>query len=282
MANIITAIINLIRSPKYELMEYSRNHNRANAVGDAMEEYVKDLFSDTVSEKDEKVRMSKISNTFSYLGNTHNPPDAILACGDAIEVKKIESDDSILPLNSSYPKQRLYSDSPMITESCRCCEDWNVKDIIYAVGVTDEERVTSLALVYGTEYCAVKEVYERIKGTIREGVNSIPGVRFAETAELGRVNKVDPLGITNLRIRGMWTIDNPFKVFSYIYKKNPRDRFSFMAVIGKEKYESFENRAELEGMCDIYKELKIEDSQVKNPDNPAKLIDVKLVTFSVK
>ena len=41
-------------------------------------------------------------------------------------------------------------------------------------------------------------------------------VEFSETNELGRVNKVDPLGITYLRIRGMWGIENPIKVFNYV------------------------------------------------------------------
>ena len=41
---------------------------------------------------------------------------------------------------------------------------------------------------------------------------------FAETKELGRVNQVDPLGITNLRIRGMWQIETQEK-YLIIYTK---------------------------------------------------------------
>src|SRR5699024_11579610 len=61
-----------------------------------------------------------------------------------------------------------------------------------------------LWFVYGDCYCADKSYYERIADTIKDGVSSIPDVDFGETKELGRVNKVDPLGITYLRIRGMW------------------------------------------------------------------------------
>lgn len=282
MANIINAIINLVSSPKYELMEYSKNHNRANAMGDALEEYVKDLFADTVSENDTEVRLKKIQQAFSYLGNSNNPPDSILKGGDAIEVKKIESKDASLALNSSYPKHKLYSDSPMISKACKNCEKWDIKDIMYIVGVVKGNNILSLAMVYGTEYCADKEIYERIRGTIKEGVNSIPDVEFAETNELGRVNKVDPLGITYLRIRGMWGIENPFTVFNYIYQRDDKNKFNFMAIINKEKYDSFKNKGELEKICKTNPDLKIEDKQIKDPNNPANLIDVKLITFRTK
>ena len=282
MANIIDAIINLVKSPQYKLTEYSKNHNRANNMGDALEEYVKDIFADTVSEKKEDVRKLKISQTFSYLGNSNNPPDSILKNGDAIEVKKIESNDAQLALNSSYPKHKLYSDSPMINKSCKECEDWDIKDIMYIVGVVNEKNISSLAVVYGTEYCADKSVYERIRETLKEGIKSIPNVEFAETSELGRVNKVDPLGITYFRVRGMWGIKNPFNVFDDIYQKEPKNKFNFMSIINKEKYNSFDNKDELENLSKQNENLKIEDKQVKDPNNPAKLVDVKLVTFSIK
>ena len=43
--NIIDAIINLVSNPVIELVEYYQGRNRANNAGDALEEYVKDLFS---------------------------------------------------------------------------------------------------------------------------------------------------------------------------------------------------------------------------------------------
>lgn len=106
--------------------------------------------------------------------------------------------------------------------------------MIYAVGVVDTNNLTSLALVYGDDYCAEKSVYEQIKSVIKNGVESISGVEFSETKELGRVNRVDPLGITYLRVRGMWGIDNPFSVFNYIYKRDFSKKFNFMALINEE------------------------------------------------
>lgn len=185
MANIIDAIVQLVSKPKFELKSYSESHNRANNMGEALEEYVKDLFAATVNEKDENIRNQKIEDVFSYLGNQNNPPDSMLRGGDAIEVKKIESNDSFLALNSSYPKAKLFSDSPMIKKFCRICEKWTVKDMIYAVGVVDESNLKSLAMVYGDDYCAEKEVYEQIKSVIKNGVESISGVEFSATKELG-------------------------------------------------------------------------------------------------
>lgn len=281
MTNIIDAIINLVENPKFELKDYSESHNRANNMGEALEEYVKDIFAGTVNEKDKNARNQKLSEVFSYLGNQNNPPDSMLRGGDAIEVKKIESNDSSLALNSSYPKAKLYCDSPMIKKACRICEKWDVKDMIYAVGVVDANNLKSLALVYGNDYCAEKSVYEQIKSVIKNGVESISGVEFSETKELGRVNRVDPLGITYLRVRGMWGIENPFSVFNYIYKRDYSKDFNFMALINDEKYYSFNNYNKIEELCEYIPSLHIENVKIKNPNNPAQLKSAKLITFTV-
>ena len=205
----------------------------------------------------------------------------MLRGGDAIEVKKIESNDSSLALNSSYPKAKLFADSPMIKNACRTCENWTVKDMIYAVGVVDDNNIKSLALVYGDDYCAEKSVYEQIKTVIKNGVESISGVEFAETKELGRVNRGDPLGITYLRVRGMWGIENPFSVFDYVYKRDYSKKFNFMALINNEKYYSFDNYSTLEEMCQNIVGLKIADIKIKNPNNPAQLKEAKLITYTI-
>ena len=107
MASIINAIINLINNPITEIKEYYTSKNKINSVGDALEMYIKDLFSDAFNLSDEE-KLEKYDKIFSYTGNKNNPPDIILKNGDAIEVKKIESRNSSLALNSSYPKAKLY------------------------------------------------------------------------------------------------------------------------------------------------------------------------------
>ncbi len=279
--NILKAIINLVQTPSFELKEYYSNHNRANSMGDALEEYIKDIFAGTYAIKNEQERLEKISEVFSYLGNNSNPPDAMLKKGDAIEVKKIENNNASLALNSSYPKHKLYADSPMISLHCRDAEEWDEKDIIYAVGVVDNNKLMNLSLVYGLDYCASEETYTKIKTKIKDGVEAIPGVEFAETRELGRVNKVDPLGITYLRVRGMWGIENPWTVFRYVYEKDLSKEFNFFAIINEEKYADFnkEDRKEFEDFI-RNSDLNMTKVKIKNPDNPAILNVAYLITYS--
>ena len=166
MASIINAIINLINNPITEIKEYYTSKNKINSVGDALEMYIKDLFSDAFNLSDEE-KLEKYDKIFSYTGNKNNPPDIILKNGDAIEVKKIESRNSSLALNSSYPKAKLYSNSSMITEACRNCEKWEEKDIIYVVGSCKNNKLNSLIFVYGEDYAAENKIYEKIKSKIR-------------------------------------------------------------------------------------------------------------------
>ena len=66
--NIINAIYNLVNNPINHLTEYNQGRNRANNAGDALEEYVKDLFCNTFDESDVSKRLEKIGKYFSYLG----------------------------------------------------------------------------------------------------------------------------------------------------------------------------------------------------------------------
>ena len=279
--NIIDAIINIVKNPILELREYSISHNRANSMGEALEEYIKDIFSGTLFENDKNKRLEIISEVFSYLGNTNNPPDSILRGGDAIEVKKIENKSSSLALNSSYPKAKLYSNSSMITDACRNCEEWEEKDIIYAIGTCEKNKLTSLIFVYGEDYAAENKIYENVKNKIKLGIETINGLEFSETNEIGRVNRVDPLGITYFRIRGMWGIENPIKVFDYIYERDNTKQFNFIAIINEDKYNSFLNREELENLEKENKYLEIKNVKIKNPNNPAQLRSAKLITFKI-
>lgn len=278
--NIINAINNLITNPIIELKAYYKSKTRANNMGDALEEYVKDLFAGTLNETDEQRRLNRISEVFSYLGNQNNPPDCILREGDAIEVKKITGQNSSLALNSSYPKHKLYATSTLITEACRQCETWDEKDIIYVVGIVDDSKINSLCMIYGMDYAAENSIYERIKNKIIDGINDIHDIEFVPTNELAKIKKVDPLGITDLRVRGMWQIDNPFKVFDYVYKRDYTKQFNFMSIIRNNKYNSFNNRKIIEDKVGI-NGFNIRDINIKNPNNPACLENAKLITLQI-
>lgn len=280
MTNILEAISNMVEQKNFAIREIYAGRNRANSMGEALENYIKDAFADTFDAPNEEQRMEVFNEKFSWLGSQNNPPDIMIKGGDAIEVKKTQSANSSLALNSSYPKADLRHTSPMITSECKLCEDWTIKDLIYCVGHTSDIQLNSLWMIYGSIYAAKHETYQRIKTTISNGVKEIPDVVFAETKELGRVNQVDPLGITNLRIRGMWQIENPRKVFNYLHEPSGVN-FELVCVIPNDKYDSFPevSRLKIENLEDLG--FSIQNKNVKNPNNPAKLIACKVIKYVV-
>lgn len=283
MSNILKAFINIVNNYQISITNATQGNNRANNMGEGLETYIKDIFANTTNETNEQLKLEKLAITYSYQGNKNNPPDLMLKNSDAIEIKKIESKNSAIALNSSYPKAKLYANSPMITEACKVCEEWDIKDMLYSVGFVPKgtEQLKSLWLVYGDCFCADKETYERIKNTISSGINTIPNVEFTPTNEFAKIKKVDPLGITDLRIRGMWHIDNPNKIFNYIYTYDDTKDFQLICLMTKEKYESLpsEDKEAIENINND--SVKIQNIRIKNPNNPIQLIDAKLLVFEV-
>lgn len=273
--NIIQAIRHFIQHPTIDLAPSSEGNNRANLAGAALENYIKNLFAGAL-DCSKSEQMQKQSQVFSYLGNANNPPDAMLRQGDAIEIKKIENAGSSLALNSSYPKAKLFANDPMIAEACRKAEDWQEKDLIYCVGVVKAQKLSRLAMVYGEDFCADAACYQKIKDTIKDGVARISQVEFAETRELGRINHIDPLGATYLRVRGMWHIKNPWQIFDYLLPPQ-RGSFQWMVLINERKWHSFDNREALLTIQD--ERLSISDVQIRNPNNPAQLKAAKFMIY---
>jgi hypothetical protein len=276
--NILTAFCNIVDKKEAFVEDSYMGSNRINNVGEGLEVFIKDVFANIDAHLSEQEKLLKYQEVFSFLGNKNNPPDIMIRDGDAIEVKKIQSMSSQIALNSSYPKQVLKSDSHFVTNECRNAEEWDEKDMLYVIGSLDDSHdIRYLSFVYGDLYSASEEVYKRVANTIKTNVELIEDIEFVETKELGKVHKVDPLGITNLRVRGMWHIENPIKVYDYLFPDiNMQDIFAF-ALMKLEKYNSFssEDRTSLESLID--NKFEILDVMVKNPDNPAQLIESKLL-----
>ncbi|RXS86513.1 NgoPII family restriction endonuclease [Geobacillus sp. PK12] len=282
--NVLIALKNILEYKQKTLPSVidHKNNNRINSVGDLLEYYVKDAFCEaSIGLENTDDKLKKYQQTFSYLGNSNNPPDFIVRHGVAVEVKKIEGKAfSPIALNSSFPKDYLYNSDIRINSACRECEDefggWIRKDMIYAIGNVSGNRIHSLWFIYGDCFCADKSVYEKVANKIKEGVLSIPGVEFAHTKELGRVNKVDPLGITYLRIRGMWGIEHPSAVFKPYINHDP-NHTNIYVLMKKETYDNIEQKPNLQEHIDSGI-LKCEIVQIPNPNNPAKNIDAILFT----
>lgn len=103
-------------------------------MGEGLEQFIQNAFANSFEIDDENARLESYAKTFAYQGNQNNPPDLILHNSDAIEIKKLQSKSSAIALNSSYPKAKLEANSPMITQKCKGCEEWSIKDMLYAIG----------------------------------------------------------------------------------------------------------------------------------------------------
>lgn len=257
----------------------SSSSNRANATGEQLEFFIKDSFCGAASHLNSKEeKLTEYNSVFSYLGNANNPPDFIVNKGCAVEVKKIEgTGKNGLALNSSFPKDFLYSDDPKISNFCSECESitggWEKKDMVYAVGNIKNKKIYTLWLVYGDCYCADRSSYERIVNTIKDGVSSIPDIDFGETKELARVNRVDPLGITYLRMRGMWGIDHPSSVFSYLPGVGETTEGKVFLLISKAAHDKIALKPDFSSYLESSL-LKITEEKISNPNNPAQTMDV--------
>lgn len=280
MNNILTAIKAIIEHSSNAIVETTGNasHNRATQMGDALEDFVKNAFADCLGQDLRTVKHAR-NATFSYLGNSTNPPDAMLKGSDAIEIKKINSlGTSQLQLNSSYPKNKLHADNPKICRACRECENWHEKDMLYVVGQINGEDLQNIFLVYGDLYCDSHEIYENVENVIKDGLESLDNVELAETNELGRINKVDHLEISDLRVRGMWLIKSPFQHFGYLTEDITDYTFKLVALIPEEKYNNFSNVGEFETFCEEHGVI-ISNEEIENPKNPANFINSKLITY---
>ena len=120
-----------------------------------------------------------------------------------------------------------------------------------------------------------------MKQKIIKGVGETAGIEFSPTKELGRVNKVDPLGITSLRVRGMWQIEHPEKVYQYLNlpSKQIDCHFRLVVLMRESKYQSFPigYREKLESIA--RPNLQSQQVKIKSPDNPVKRITARLIEY---
>lgn len=280
MSNILEAIYNIANLKQQIVEDITFGSNRATSMGDGLETFIKNAFANSFGEMDKQNRILKYQSVFSYQGSSRTPPDIMLRNGDAIEVKKTESLTTDLQLNSSHPKNILDVNSPLINKHCRDCEDWNVKDFIYIIGHLPKgtKTLSSLWMIDGSVYAADEEVYLSLKNLLNEQLENTPDIDFSPTREIGRVNNVDPLKITNLRIRGMWLLRQPYKVFDYAHNYDSNKKFQCICIIPSQKYVSFPSESIKK--VEQNKQISVSEIKVLNPNNPSLMIDCKLINFS--
>lgn len=288
--SVLKALINIAKLKNFQISEiYKRSEggNKITNKGDRLEYFIKDSLCGCINDPDRTKVYNLIYPKFlSYLGSQTTIPDAIIKGGDAIEIKKTSHNET--QLNSSFPKVSLKS-SDNITSECKNCEKdiggWNEKDMQYVFGnYGDDLKINSLWFLDAKTMISTQKNYEKIFDKVQSSLNNT-GYDNADTEELARFNNIDPLEITSLRVRGMWLLKHPVKVFNYIpsikkihqettsSKKNATTKKYVTALMLKEKYLSYgeKDQKEVETLC-VKDEIKIKD-----PNNPEKLIDATMI-----
>jgi hypothetical protein len=276
--SVLRAILNIIKRRENRLKNIYSGKVRVNVAGEAFEYYIKDAFCNTFDASQEK-REKSYHLYFSYVGNQNNPPDVIIRGGDAVEIKKMENPSEI-QLNSSYPHAKLSINDERITEECRRSDAWlgkNELDYLYVIGIVKDWKIKVILFIYGDCYFANEGVYRNLMNKLKEKVNE-SFENAAQTREIGRINGVDPLGVTNLRIRGMWLVENPltFEKFKPFFDDAFSHELSIYALIRKEKFESFPEEERKE----IKKYTVVREVEIPNPDNPKGNIKAVLIKFT--
>src|SRR5690554_4651306 len=280
MTNILEAIINISKLENLDIDEVILGNNRAVNMGEGLESFVKKAFANSfgITDKNEKNRI--YNHFFSYEGSKRIPPDLMIKGGDALEVKKTETLTTELQLNSSHPKAKLFSNSTLINNHCRTCEEWEIRDFIYVIGhLPKSNYLSSLWFVHGEIYAADESVYIDLKNSVSELLESSDDLSFSPTNEIGRINAVDPLKITNLRVRGMWLLQSPYKAFDYVHEYDKTAKFQTIAILSTEKYLTYPSESRVKIEAD--ENITIKDIKVNNPNNPVDLIDAKLITLKL-
>lgn len=276
MTNLLYAL-SRIQDTRIKVRDIFQIENRVNSVGEGLEFFIKDLFCDSFSTDDINKKIRIYQEHFSYLGNSNNPPDFVIKKGDAVEVKKITSVKD-LALNSSYPKNQLFNTDSRISNACKTCEDqdggWKVKDMLYTIGnIRSGKELDSLWFVYGNCYAASPHVYRNVAHYITDSVQKGGDYELSATNELARINKIDPLGITYLRVRGMWGIQHPDTVFSYITDPG----YQIKVLMLSDKYHFLAEKTEQGVVSFIESKFNVKHTQIHSPNNPASNLEAVLL-----
>ena len=265
--------------------------NRAQAQGAQLEDFVKDILCGI--EADNAQGREKLLDQFlAFQGAANNPPDAMFRGGnngDAFEVKKSESKSkSSLDLNSSHPYSHLTNDLSRIAREARECEVWVRRDIHYVIGNISarETKNNWLWIVQGNIFAANLKTYRDFELSIKSRIEEVITANLLEPAatnELGRINGVDIRENTDLRIRPMWGITSPMRLFKDIpgIFESESDGLVIHCLVRKTKWESFMINKSDEfthfWSKSIPSIMAITDVTVPDPDDLNNVLEVKLI-----
>ena len=78
----------------------------------------------------------------------------------------------------------------------------------------------------------------------------------------------------------MWSIENPLSVFEDLCTIDDESKFHMFALMRKEKYLSFP-KSDIKEL-EANKLITVKDIKIRDPNNPAKLVESKLIIYRQK
>ena len=288
MSNILDAIMNIINDGTFEASRTKSTENSINRVGDSLEEYIKDAFSNSFKLKN-KERDEAMQDYILYHGNAKNPPDIITRGDDGIviEVKKSDYYRAKLHLNSSMPHSTFNSQDLRITKECKKLLGDKEWDMLYVVGAFEKKKIRHLAMVYGSVYCAETSKYQQVDSFVRGKVGeikawlikNIPTAEFdTESNELGKLKNIDPRGCCDLRIRGMYTYKSPYVIFNQEFNSS-EDIFDLFVVIPDDIFQKFKNKEEFLKFVKNNRDISIEKVDYLDPNDNKEVISCQKIIY---
>lgn len=273
--NTLIAFRNILERNSCRLTPIFRQGGSANAAGDSLEYFIKDMYCTEAQRYQFLEEKERVYDTYlSWKGDSKHFPDFIVKNGVGVEPKKVNGTSrGNLALNSSFPKDYIYPKSqnvPYIDEV------WEKKDVVYVVGNLERsgDKLLTLWIAYGNTFIADNSSYLQTKETIVEKIKEITTLQFVPSIELGRATKVDPLALTNLRLRGMWELAHPTTVFQKFLTmdKIPIGATKINLVILKKDYDKITKPQEFSNYLSS-KKMIINEVKIPDPNNPLEVLD---------
>ena len=283
--NILSTIKNISDFNVNNMSDYFKDYasTQVKTIRQEIEYFVKDAISGSFKSINDKKPTDRYNGVFSYVGSKNKPPDMIIRGGDALVIKTIKTYKGSLTVNNYPPKDRLMWNDPWIVKNCREIDggQWNSKDIFYVIGWIEKRRMKYLNFIQGSCFIPEEKVYNKKIDSLKKNIYNYlesEGLEAINTIGLGKVNNVDPLGITNLRIKGVWSIKNPLKIFSDTFSYDKNNDFTLIALMFKNKFDLFPKK-DIDAIVND-KQIEIKDVKIKDSNDPQRNIEAKLITTS--
>lgn len=290
MSDVLLGLAHIVKHSNF-MLPSTQGIGGANSVpsGKAFEVYCKDWLS-LLRPGDVTDRISTYDRAFSYQGADNNPPDVMFRGGDngdSFEFKKTESASAAIALNSSSPKDVLHANGSELLQECVNCEEWSKRTFYYVIGHIKKKSqlVNSLWVVDGRFMSAKHESYDTVFDALQQLVTNFVttnNLKRIKSVELGRLRRIDPLDKTVLRVRSMWELESPVKMFKNVTGIQINKNKSVLhALILKERWNQYpeSSRDALNALVNTNGFTLLDFASIPSPNDPNNMLSGKLIRF---